>query len=107
MILDQAGETAIVRFNGRLDEKAANEIKPALHDMSQSSIVFDFSKVDFIDSSGLGLIVSAFRRTQERDGNVALFGLTPQVRAIFELTRLHRIFDIFETESQALESLGS
>lgn len=96
---------SIVRIHGRFDAKAVEEMKPEVKALSPEAIALDMSDVTFIDSSALGLVVSIFRRTQEAKGNMALFGLKPQVTAIFELTRLHRTFDIFEDQAQAMSAL--
>jgi anti-sigma B factor antagonist len=52
--------------------------------------------IDFIDSSGLGALVGALKGVSKEKGEIRIAGLSPEVRTIFELTRLHRIFDIYE-----------
>ncbi len=62
-------------------------------------IVVDFSDTTFIDSVGLGCLVSLLKRAASRDGaKVVLCSLTPQVTQIFEMTRLYRLFDVFDTK---------
>ena len=59
-----------------------------------------------MDSAGLGTLVSALKVTKERGGNIYLAGLTDQVRMVVELTRLDRVFCIFDSSEQALTALA-
>lgn len=95
----------VARLIGRIDAKCVQVIGESLKAQAGDVLALDMSKVNFIDSSALGLIVSTFRRNQEAGSKFCLYGMTPQVKAVFELTRLHRIFDIFEAEEQALAAM--
>ena len=64
----------------------------------------DLTAVRFVDSSGLGALVSGFKNASARDGSLKLCCLQPQVRSMFELTRLHRVFEIFTSVEEALDS---
>jgi len=59
----------------------------------------------YIDSAGLGTLVSALKTARERGGNVWLAGLTPQVKMVVELTRLHFVFEVFDSVEKALTEL--
>lgn len=76
----------------------------SLFDEGRCRLIIDLSTVRFVDSSGLGALVSGFKNASARDGNLKLCGLQPQVRSMFELTRLHRVFEIFTTVDEARES---
>ena len=92
----------VVDLDGRFDSLAAQSTKTELQSLADAAgqrVLLNMKNVDFIDSSGLGLVVSVFRRLREHNGELAISGPSAQVRTIFELTRLHRIFDIHETES--------
>ncbi|MEI7815807.1 MAG: STAS domain-containing protein [Desulfuromonadales bacterium] len=67
-------------------------------------IAFDLAEVEFIDSSGLGGIISVLKSVGE-DGNVALFGVDDNVRSLFKLTRTDRIFPILPSIGGALLAL--
>lgn len=58
------------------------------------NFVFDFSDCDFIDSTGLGVIVSIYKKCVEKNGTLKLTSLKPEVDKLFRLTRLDRVFDI-------------
>ncbi|AMV72495.1 STAS domain-containing protein [Desulfuromonas carbonis] len=91
----------------RLDAHNSGELKAEmlkLFDEGKSSIVIDLKDVRFVDSSGLGSLVSGFKNASARNGNLKLCGLQPQVKSMFELTRLHRVFEIFPAADEALAS---
>ncbi len=103
--IEALDDKKIIRLVGRVDARYVQEISTDVKAVATDILALDMSKVTFIDSSALGLIVSTFRRNQEAGSKFCLFGMSPQVRAVFELTRLHRIFDIFDDEQQALAAL--
>ena len=91
----------------RLDAHNSSELKAemlALFDDGKNNLVIDLQDVRFVDSSGLGSLVSGFKNASARSGNLKLCGLQPQVKSMFELTRLHRVFEIFPGADEALAS---
>lgn len=101
------GITVIFVKEERLDAHNSDELKTELNSIfesGQSNLCVDLKEVRFIDSSGLGVFVSAFKNASTRQGSVKLSGLQSQVKSMFELTRLHRVFDIFATVDEAIDS---
>lgn len=91
----------------RLDAHNAEELKQelaSLFDSGKSGVVVDLKEVRFIDSSGLGALVSGFKNASARQAELKLSGMQTQVKSMFELTRLHRVFDIYTTMDDALAS---
>ena len=91
----------------RLDAHNSGELKAELarlFDEGTKEILVDLMDVRFIDSSGLGALVSGFKNAISHQGNLKLASLQPQVKSMFELTRLHRVFEIFGSTVEALES---
>lgn len=70
----------------------------------RSNVVVDLTKVEFLDSSFLGALVTGLKRSTMNGGDVKIVGLQPAVRSMFELTRLYKIFDIYETTKDALDT---
>jgi anti-sigma B factor antagonist len=64
--------------------------------------VLDLGKVQFVDSSGLGAILSASRQLLETGGDLKICSLTPPVRVLFELVRMHRVFDVLNDREEAV-----
>jgi anti-sigma B factor antagonist len=91
----------------RLDAHNSSEFKSqmlSLFEDGKNNLVIDLKGVRFVDSSGLGALVSGFKNATARNGNLKLCGLQPQVKSMFELTRLHRVFEIFPGADEALAS---
>lgn len=91
----------------RLDAHNSGDLKAEmqrLFDADNKNLLIDLKDVRFIDSSGLGALVSGFKNAISHQGSLKLASLQPQVKSMFELTRLHRVFEIFLTTSEALET---
>ena len=71
---------------------------------SKSRVIFDMSELQFVDSSGMGAILSCLRQINAAGGELKLSGLTKPVRVLFELVRMHRVFEIFNTREEALRA---
>ncbi len=61
----------------------------------EKRLAVDLSEVRFIDSSGLGALLSGYKNANLHQGTLVLAGLQPRVKEMFELTRLNRVFDIY------------
>ncbi|WP_417536699.1 STAS domain-containing protein [Methylophaga sp.] len=68
----------------------------SLIDQGANRLVIDLSTMQFMDSSGLAVLVGAWKKVKNEDGKVILVSPSPSIRALLELTRLHEIFEIFE-----------
>ena len=100
----------LVNIEGNITLDGVNEaktyLKPHLESSEVTGLVINFEKVNFIDSSGIGLIVSIFKTMQQKNGKFALTNLSKKNEEIFGITRLNKILDIFPSEAEALSSLG-
>ena len=67
-------------------------------------VVFDMTGVQFVDSSGLGALIACQRVLKGRHGALRLASMGASVRALFELTRMHRVFQIYGTRNDAVEA---
>ena len=106
--ISEKEETVIITIEEeRMDAHNSGNLKERmlqLFDEGKCQLVIDLAAVRFIDSSGLGALVSGFKNASARDGSLKLCCLQPQVRSMFELTRLHRVFEIFTTLEEALDN---
>ena len=74
---------------------------------SPAKILLDLGEIQFIDSSGCGAILAASRRANpagQGPGDLKLCGVTKQVRMVFEMVRLHKIIDIYNTRDEAMRA---
>jgi anti-sigma B factor antagonist len=72
----------------------------------KTRVVLDMSRLKFVDSSGLGALISCLRDTNGRKGDFRLSNLSRSVLALFELMRMHRVFSIHETTEGAVASFS-
>jgi anti-sigma B factor antagonist len=103
---DQSG-VAVVQVEGQLvvgNRQELKELVQAALDKGERRILIDFSRTGYIDSSGLGALVSMSRKIREAGGELRLSGLNEDLRSLFELTKLDTLFAIAETPQQALAS---
>ncbi len=78
------------------------DIAPVLQ--SHTKLVLDLGHLRFVDSSGLGAMLSCLRQLSAKGGDLKLCSMSKQVRALFELVRMHRIFDIYGTKEEAVRA---
>ena len=92
-----------------LDASNAAEFKRDMTPVidSHSKLVLDLSRLRFVDSSGLGAFISCLRKLNAKGGDLKLCGMSKQVRGVFELVRMHRIFDICATSEDAVRAFRS
>jgi anti-sigma B factor antagonist len=92
--MDNAEET-VLKIDGVLDAVTTPEIRPTIESLvadKRSSITVDVSSLRLIDSSGVGVIVSLFKRCRAFGGTVRISGLKDQPLTIFKLLRLDKVF---------------
>jgi anti-sigma B factor antagonist len=102
--VEMLGDIAVVEILGEhLDAANAKDFKAHVAPLVEqhSRMIFDLVHLRFVDSSGLGAILSCLRRLNDKGGDLKLCGMTKQVRVLFELVRMHRIFEIFNSREEA------
>ncbi len=109
VLTEQRGRVVILRpQERRLDAKVAVAFKEFIAktiDAGLFFIVLDLSQVEFIDSSGLGAIVTAVRMLSRR-GDVVITGVQGEVQMMFSLTRMDKVFRVFATTDEAVTALS-
>lgn len=104
----RADKTLLHIQEERIDAHNSSNLKDyilRLLDSGDTRLIVDLSDVRFIDSSGLGALLSGFKNAGLRQGSLTLAGLQPRVQSMFELTRLHRVFEIYPSPKDALGEL--
>ncbi|WP_199248542.1 STAS domain-containing protein [[Phormidium] sp. ETS-05] len=92
----------VVRPNGILDGTQAIQLRQEIGqrlDKKAEIILIDLQEVTFIDSSGLGALVSALKMVRTRGGKLFICSINDQVRMLFELTSMDRVFKVYKDES--------
>ena len=106
---EAVGDVIVSRLKGdHLDASTVEDFKAAAEPVLEKGmkIVFDMGALTFVDSSGIGAMISCLRKLNAKGGDLKLCGLSRPVRSLFELVRLHRIFDIFETRDEAVAAFA-
>ncbi len=91
------GEETVLKIEGTLDAVTAPELRSVVDELvsaSRMEVTLELSALRLIDSSGVGVIVSLFKRVRAYGGQVRIVGLRDQPRAIFRLLRLDRVFPV-------------
>lgn len=84
---------------------AATETELIGHVAAGQKIALDLSKLDYISSAGLRVVLVLAKRLKQADGKLVLFGLQPHVHEVFEISGFLGILDVLDTRAQALEQL--
>ena len=95
----------IVGVEGQLIVANRQELKQVVSDALDAGdrkFLIDFSQTAYIDSSGLGALVSINKKVREQSGEMRLAGLNEDLRSLFELTKLDTLFVIADSASEAL-----
>lgn len=104
---EQHDTITLLTLIGRLEASTVAMLKEKVKtSVAEKNIhfVIDLDQVNFVDSSGLGGLVASLRTVNKQGGDIKISRLQPDVRSVFELTRLHRLFDIYDNPQAAEQS---
>ncbi len=102
---DRAGDVTVVTVEGEVDMATAPTLRERLHALvadGRRTIIVDLEKVDFLDSTGLGVLIGAMRRLRSADGDLIVVVTQPRIRKVFEITGLDRAFRMHDSVDDAL-----
>ena len=106
----QVGSVTVVDISGRivLGEECTTlrNLVGDLLNKGHKKILFNLSDVNYIDSSGVGHLVSAFTSVRKQGGELKLLKLTNKVHDVLQIARLYTVFDIMDDEAVAVKSFG-
>jgi anti-sigma B factor antagonist len=111
LALRQVGQSLVVSFVGRVNLEGEtsllfkDKLKGLIADGS-AHVVMDLGNVGFLDSQGLGALISCLKVLRQGDGTFVLTNLSEPVEAVLRITRLLRVFDVFPTVEEALRARG-
>ena len=101
----------IVEICGEIDNHCADEARENIDKEFERSrckyIIFDFGKVDFMDSSGIGMIIGRYKIAERKGGKVIACNIKNEVRKIFDISGLFRIIECYEDMDEAIGKLGA
>jgi len=102
----QSNDKLIVYLEGRMDISNANEVEEQLSELIDNQghkhLILNMEKVDYMSSSGFRACIATLRKLNSLEGSLKLCGIKPSVKRIFDVIELTSLFNIFETEEEAL-----
>lgn len=104
--IEKQNDVAILKVSGNLDADSVAQFKKTANQLveeGQTRLVMDCQTLHFIDSMGLGAMISLLRKVRIHQGDLKVSNVNPEVRSVFEITRLHRLFDILPDWQSACE----
>lgn len=101
---EMEGSVLKVYVTGRLVASSAEEFKDTMSERLKDcrNVLFNLKDLEHIDSSGLGVIVSLLQWKNTEGGSIILCCLKPRLRIVFDITKVCRIFDIYNTEAEGV-----
>ncbi|MGH9677750.1 MAG: STAS domain-containing protein [Candidatus Acidiferrum sp.] len=107
--IESLGNVTVVTLTSKfLDASNAPDLKKQVTTLLEHSprLVLDLGRIDFVDSSGCGAILTCLRQVNTVAGKMAVCGVTPPVRALFDLVRMNRILEIHDSREAAVRAIG-
>ncbi len=108
--VERVKDIMVVKVNfSRATLKESKELKNILFDgidIGERKIIVDLSMCEFVDSTFMGTLVVSLRKVSALNGDLKLVELHPSARALFELARLFRIFETYNSHEEAIESFN-
>jgi anti-sigma B factor antagonist len=100
--------SAVIDLRGEVDAFTAPKLKQEIINQIEGGttrLAINLADVKYLDSTGLGVLIGGLKRTRDKNGELVLICPNVRIMRIFEITGLSRIFDMFQTEQEALDRL--
>jgi anti-sigma B factor antagonist len=104
---EEAGDVLVIKMpNIHLDAGNAEDFKKSIANVveDRKKVALDLSGIGFMDSAGLGAVLSAFKKVRANGGQFKVFGLTGEVRSLFDLVRMQRLLDVYPDKEAAISA---
>ncbi|GAB4404825.1 MAG: STAS domain-containing protein [Bryobacter sp.] len=106
----QVGDVTVIDAAGRITlGEGSSTFRDSIKDLvakENKKILLNLSEVNYIDSSGIGELVSGFTTVSNSGGKLKLLGLTKRVQDLLQITKLYTVFEVFDDEATALSSFN-
>lgn len=108
IIVRKYDDVPVIELNGEVDAYTSSRFREVMLDIidnAGANLIVSMIEVEYIDSSGLGALVGGLKRVSERNGKIVIVCDNPQVKKVFEITGLEKVFPIFDNEEQAANAV--
>src|SRR3982750_2037979 len=106
-----AGNVTILDLSGRITiGEGSVQLRDAVRrllEQGHKNLLIDLGKVDYVDSSGIGELVSCYTTTKNQGGHLKLLSLTKKIKDLLSITKLLTVFETFDDEQEALNSYSA
>ena len=106
----QVGDVTVIDVAGRITlGEGSSTLRDALRDLvgkNQKKVLLNLGEVSYIDSSGIGELVSGFTTVTNSGGSLKLLNLNKRVKDLLQITKLYTVFDVHEDEASAIRSFA-
>jgi anti-sigma B factor antagonist len=106
----QVGDVTVLDLAGRITlGEGSSTLRDSLKELvakGEKKILLNLGDVTYIDSSGIGELVSGFTTVTNQGGNLKLLGLNKRVKDLLQVTKLYTVFETFEDEAEAVRSFA-
>jgi anti-sigma B factor antagonist len=102
---ERRNDAMICFVEGEININNSPELRKAFDGLitkGEKKVIVDFSAVSYIDSSGLATLIEMFQRLKQKGGKLRFTNMDQKIRNVFEITKLHKLFEIFDTQEAAL-----
>ena len=103
-LFEQEG-VVVFQVTGEINISTSPEFRKLFEKEQKKKIVIDFEKVTYIDSSGLATLVEVLKKTKIQGGSLGLATMSDKVKSLFEITKLDKLFSIFQNQTDAVNGV--
>lgn len=107
-VRDHSDRVSIAEIQGEIDVYTSPKLKESLTKLIEKgkyNIIIDLEGVRYIDSTGLGVLIGTLKKVREHNGTISIICCNPQIKKIFNITGLIKIFGIYKTAEEAFKNL--
>ncbi len=105
----QIKNSHIISVQGEIDVYTSPRVKETINELIEKenyNLIINLEEVRYIDSTGLGVLIGALKKVREHNGSINLICTNPQIKKIFNITGLVKIFGIFKNEEEATDNIA-
>jgi len=105
--IEKKQDVVVLQVKGSLDADSVSQFKKKVNKIIEEGskcLVLDGSELEFVDSMGLGSLISLLRKLRSQNGDLKVAAISKEVQQVFEITRLHQLFQIFSNSDEAMKA---
>lgn len=110
IICDCHDRNLIIKITGEIDHHTSEMIRDKIDKEfkrnNAKNIIFDFSEINFMDSSGIGVIMGRYKSADQLGGKIAIAGANPSLNRIFNISGLYKIVNLYDNVEKAIKNLA-